>query len=173
MKRPLPKIDPLLNRRQFVVGATAFGVVACGQVSTPGPDNQTPDAGETSDSGSSLPPDAGAPTCPADAIGTSASPSSFTEGSPALIDGASAFIVRDSNGLYALSSICTHQGCQVSPNGSDFLCPCHQSEFDLNGNVVRGPARSPLVHYALCIESDGTVGIDTNTVVDASVRLDV
>ncbi len=45
----------------------------------------------------------------------------------------------------ALSLTCTHLGCRVTPVSSDgFACPCHGSRFDSDGNLVNGPARSPL-----------------------------
>jgi len=36
--------------------------------------------------------------------------------------------------------ICTHLGC--IPNRSDYgwLCPCHGSQYDLSGRILRGPA---------------------------------
>jgi cytochrome b6-f complex iron-sulfur subunit len=41
----------------------------------------------------------------------------------------------------ALSATCTHQACEITGYaGQDFLCPCHGSEFDTSGRVVRGPA---------------------------------
>ena len=41
----------------------------------------------------------------------------------------------------ALSSGCTHAACTVSGfSGQTFVCPCHGSEFDINGRVVNGPA---------------------------------
>lgn len=49
----------------------------------------------------------------------------------------------------ALSAICTHQTCTISGySGSTFICPCHGSEFDTAGRVVRGPAPAPLHQYA-------------------------
>ena len=47
----------------------------------------------------------------------------------------------------ALSTICTHQGCEadVVNNGTMVLCPCHESRFDKNGNVLDGPAETPLL----------------------------
>jgi cytochrome b6-f complex iron-sulfur subunit len=51
----------------------------------------------------------------------------------------------------ALSAICTHMGCTVSYNSSaqNFPCPCHGSVFDLNGNVVQGPATLALQKYTV------------------------
>lgn len=59
-------------------------------------------------------------------------------------------IVRTSSStLVALSAICTHQGCGVRYDVSDKLleCPCHGSQFSLGGEVLRGPAASPLRTY--------------------------
>ncbi len=45
----------------------------------------------------------------------------------------------------ALSATCTHKGCVVSaPKDGKIVCPCHQSEFGLDGSVQRGPATTPL-----------------------------
>jgi nitrite reductase/ring-hydroxylating ferredoxin subunit len=40
---------------------------------------------------------------------------------------------------------CTHQACIVSNASSGvYTCPCHGSQFDPSGRVVRGPAATPL-----------------------------
>ena len=43
---------------------------------------------------------------------------------------------------FALLSVCTHLGCVVpwSKSANKFCCPCHGSQYDENGKVVRGPA---------------------------------
>mmetsp|Transcript_75762 Transcript_75762/g.181129 ORF Transcript_75762/g.181129 Transcript_75762/m.181129 type:complete len:219 (+) Transcript_75762:58-714(+) len=43
---------------------------------------------------------------------------------------------------FALLSVCTHLGCVVpwSKSNNKFCCPCHGSQYDENGKVVRGPA---------------------------------
>jgi Rieske Fe-S protein len=56
-------------------------------------------------------------------------------------------VYRDQDGkLHALSSICTHQGCQVAFNALErsWDCPCHGSRFDIDGRVLDGPATRPL-----------------------------
>lgn len=57
-----------------------------------------------------------------------------------------------------MSSTCTHQGCTVAA-GTDGLieCPCHGSEFDLNGGVVRGPAKAPLPSVNISVQGDSIV----------------
>ncbi|GAB5030988.1 cytochrome b6-f complex iron-sulfur subunit, partial [Nannochloropsis oceanica] len=43
---------------------------------------------------------------------------------------------------YAVNAICTHLGCIVPWNKAQnkFMCPCHGSQYDKTGKVVRGPA---------------------------------
>ncbi len=54
---------------------------------------------------------------------------------------------RDDNGkVTLLSPICTHMGCVVDWNEAErtWDCPCHGSRFKPNGDVLSGPAESPL-----------------------------
>ncbi|MBS1505131.1 MAG: Rieske 2Fe-2S domain-containing protein [Bacteroidetes bacterium] len=64
------------------------------------------------------------------------------------------YIVRTGQSTYiALAPYCTHEGCGVSYNSSvkQFICPCHNGKFDLNGNVVSGPPPSPLSQYKVTL----------------------
>jgi cytochrome b6-f complex iron-sulfur subunit len=87
------------------------------------------------------------------------------------------FIGRDSAGLYAVTATCTHAGCELNAQGSGtsaaFFCPCHGSAFDRNGGVTRGPAQSPLAHFAVEIDAAGNVTIHGGTQVDAAARVAV
>jgi Rieske Fe-S protein len=67
------------------------------------------------------------------------------------LDGAPILVVRDGAGrFHALSMQCTHEGCPVgSPVNGVITCPCHGSQYDLAGRVVRGPAELPLARYAV------------------------
>ncbi len=47
-----------------------------------------------------------------------------------------------------LSSHCTHLDCVINKaEGEKLVCPCHGSEFDLEGCAVKGPAYKPLPSY--------------------------
>jgi cytochrome b6-f complex iron-sulfur subunit len=83
-------------------------------------------------------------------------------------------VARDANGVYAMSAICTHAGCYLD-DGSQTIaaglsCPCHGSSFDGSGAVTRGPARTPLKHYAVTIAADGSITVDGSMPVSASAR---
>jgi len=55
-------------------------------------------------------------------------------------------LVREGAAVRALSARCTHLGCTVgvAVDGVTLVCPCHGSEYDLEGRVLRGPARRAL-----------------------------
>ena len=56
------------------------------------------------------------------------------------------FLVRDGDGVKALSATCTHLGCQVrwERERKQFLCPCHGGVYDVQGRVLDGPPPRPL-----------------------------
>jgi glycine/D-amino acid oxidase-like deaminating enzyme/nitrite reductase/ring-hydroxylating ferredoxin subunit len=69
------------------------------------------------------------------------------EGKVVKIDGHRCAVSRDSDGkLSVRSAICTHMGCVVRWNGADktWDCPCHGSRFNHDGEVIGGPAETPL-----------------------------
>ena len=64
-------------------------------------------------------------------------------------DGAEPFAVLDGT--------CTHTGCLVDgydPEQELLQCPCHGSEFELDGQVAGGPASAPLVAYPYVFEDE-------------------
>jgi Rieske Fe-S protein len=63
----------------------------------------------------------------------------------------------DNNAFYAVSSNCPHRGCVVAPfNGYVIECPCHGSQFAIDGTVVSPPASTDLLKYAVSFD-----GVDT------------
>ena len=59
---------------------------------------------------------------------------------------------------YAINAVCTHLGCVVPWNraANKYMCPCHGSQYDPTGKVVRGPAPLSLA-LAHCDDVDGKV----------------
>lgn len=53
--------------------------------------------------------------------------------------------------LHAVSSICTHMSCDVlyDKDLGHIRCPCHGSQYSVDGQNIRGPARRPLRQYGV------------------------
>ena len=72
------------------------------------------------------------------------------------------YIVRMSEGFYAVSAVCTHLGCitQWKPDADMISCPCHGSKFHPDGAKIEGPAPAPLPHFAISLTADGELLVD-------------
>jgi menaquinol-cytochrome c reductase iron-sulfur subunit len=57
--------------------------------------------------------------------------------------------------VVAYSPQCTHLGCAYhwEDQTHTFVCPCHSSEFSIDGDVLSGPAPRPLDRYPVKIEA--------------------
>ncbi|MDJ0733615.1 MAG: ubiquinol-cytochrome c reductase iron-sulfur subunit [Nostocaceae cyanobacterium] len=64
-----------------------------------------------------------------------------------------------SGNLNAVNPTCTHAGCTVAWKAADkkFACPCHGSEYEIDGQVKKGPAKKPLTAYQVKIEGDSVL----------------
>ena len=57
--------------------------------------------------------------------------------------------------IQAFSSRCTHQGCTRNWTfNTNATCSCHASVFDVNGDVISGPAQSSLTSVSVIREGD-------------------
>src|ERR1700683_2364980 len=67
-----------------------------------------------------------------------------------LSEKSTAWVVKNSaSQVVAFGPQCTHLGCAYhwDDTRSQFLCPCHNSIFAIDGAVVSGPAPRPLDRY--------------------------
>jgi cytochrome b6-f complex iron-sulfur subunit len=72
------------------------------------------------------------------------------------------WLVRDPNGIFVLSTVCTHLGC--TPNWLEaeqkFKCPCHGSGYYKDGVNFEGPTPRPLERFAISLADDGQILVD-------------
>jgi len=63
---------------------------------------------------------------------------------------------------YGLNAVCTHLGCVVPWNGSEnkFICPCHGSQYNSEGKMVRGPAPLSLALVHADVSDDKVILTD-------------
>lgn len=78
-----------------------------------------------------------------------------------------AYVIGAPGGVYALSAVCTHLGCitRFLSDEKCIACPCHGSRFDLEGNVIRGPAPRPLPWLEMQLDATGTLLVDTSVTI--------
>jgi cytochrome b6-f complex iron-sulfur subunit len=90
----------------------------------------------------------------------------YPEGTVRFYKEQKAYVVGGAAGVYALSAVCTHLGCITRYHSDEgvIACPCHGSRFDLEGNVVHGPAPHPLPWIE--VREDAAAGV---LIVDTSV----
>ncbi len=86
----------------------------------------------------------------------------YPPGSLTQLADARAVLIHTPNGFVALSTTCTHLGCQVLQTGDGFKCPCHGSRFDRQGAVLNGPATRPLRLLRLEERADGHLILHTD-----------
>ena len=102
-------------------------------------------------------------------------PSDFASTGLHKVGSTTILIGRDNGGLYAMTSLCTHQLCNLNIKGvimsGGIHCNCHGAEYDNNGTATKGPAVNPLKHYKLSLECDGNLWVDNTVVVPADQRL--
>ena len=72
------------------------------------------------------------------------------------------WIIRTQQGFYCLWARCTHLGCTPSWFDAEqrFKCPCHGSNYNIQGDVLAGPAPKSLWRCAVAMADDGQILVD-------------
>ncbi|MGB6877013.1 MAG: ubiquinol-cytochrome c reductase iron-sulfur subunit [Candidatus Acidiferrales bacterium] len=75
------------------------------------------------------------------------------------------WVRKDPGRIFVIRAICTHLGCTPDwmPMQNIFHCPCHGSEYDIDGINFAGPAPRPMDRCAVQLQPDGTILVDTST----------
>ncbi len=74
------------------------------------------------------------------------------------------WMVRNSEGVFAIFARCTHLGCTPDWKQSEnkFKCPCHGSGYDTEGVNFEGPAPRPMDRAHVELLPTGQVQVDTS-----------
>jgi cytochrome b6-f complex iron-sulfur subunit len=99
------------------------------------------------------------------------SPADFPAGSVTFLPDRRLYVFNGADGLFCISAVCTHLGCNVRHVASGFECPCHGSRYDENGRVISGPAPKALAWYALTLSPRQQLVIDLDQTVGPDFRL--
>lgn len=98
-------------------------------------------------------------------------PQGLAAGEPYIPPGRPIAVFRDADGVYAVSTVCTHLGCIVKAESGGFDCPCHGSRFRFDGHVEKGPAPKALPWLSVSAAGGDTFLIDESTTVEAGKKV--
>ncbi|GAB4438119.1 MAG: hypothetical protein Kow00120_05610 [Anaerolineae bacterium] len=93
----------------------------------------------------------------------------FPPGTVTPVEAGRFYLVRlDDGGFLALYRRCPHLGCAVpwEPAAGRFVCPCHASAFEPDGEVVNPPAPRPLDRFPVAVDAEGMIQVDTGTAIE-------
>ena len=92
-------------------------------------------------------------------------PASYPPDSVTLDPATGIFVVREAQGFFALSAVCTHLGCLTAwkPELGIIACPCHGSKFKPDGSKITGPAPRPLPWLRMWLSDDGDLMVDRSS----------
>ncbi len=99
-------------------------------------------------------------------------PDTLADGEPFVPPGRALAVFRQAGQVYAISTVCTHLGCIVTPSATGFACPCHGSEFEPDGAVRKGPAPRPL-DWLEVTAGGGAIVVNEGATVKPGTRVNV
>ena len=74
------------------------------------------------------------------------------------------WVVRNTEGIFVISAICTHLGCTPDWKASEnkFKCPCHGSGYDSEAINFEGPAPRPMDRAHVELDAEGQIVVDVS-----------
>lgn len=97
-------------------------------------------------------------------------PATLADGEAFVPPGRNVAVFRDGEGVFAISTVCTHLGCIVKTGPLGFDCPCHGSGFTKDGTVRKGPAPKPLPWLKVTESGSGYV-VDEEAIVKTGTKV--
>lgn len=80
-------------------------------------------------------------------VSIAGTPLAQVAGTARVVSDAGSFLVTRTGDqtFVVLTAICSHEACTITDaDGDVYVCPCHESRFDVQGRVLLGPAELPL-----------------------------
>ena len=91
------------------------------------------------------------------------------------LKGDATYLITTDSGVkdFAINAVCTHLGCVVPWNKAEnkYMCPCHGSQYNPDGKVVRGPAPLSLAIAHVIVGDDDKVVLTPWTETDFRTNL--
>ena len=144
-------LDEISKPRRTVIAGAGLGLAATALAACSS-------YGSKPEAASSSPAATGSSAAPAPGTATAlAKTADVPVGSGVIVNGT--VVTQPTAGVFkGFSTVCPHKGCDVSKveNGT-IDCPCHGSQFNLDGAVVHGPADKPLTAKAVTVQGDSIV----------------
>ena len=94
----------------------------------------------------------------------------FPSGTIKYFENDQVYVFADKEGIYAISSVCTHLGCVVNKEKNGFVCPCHGSRYNLEGRIEQGAAPRDLPWYEISMSPGGQLEVDKKRTVKPGVK---
>jgi Rieske Fe-S protein len=108
---------------------------------------------------------------PPTTVVTVGQPTEYAVPSLTFIRDARAYLGRDGLGFYVIDAQCTHLGCVARFEGSEFVCPCHNSHYAADGTLKSGPAEQNLRYLDVELNTDNHLVIRRDRNAHPSDRL--
>jgi len=83
------------------------------------------------------------------------------------LKGDATYLITEKDGVkdFGINAVCTHLGCVVPWNKAEnkYMCPCHGSQYNPEGKVIRGPAPLSLAIAHITVDEGDKIVFTTWT----------